>query len=87
MLTFLIFDISLIIHLPILYTDAKEWNLNFYNLLLNMTTIAGLWMICRNESAITKSENSASLETNQRRSDKTEPTKGKLVWQRKKKNN
>lgn len=87
LLTFLIFDISLIIHLPILYTDPKEWNLNFFNFLWNMTTIAGLWMICRKDSAGTETDKAEASQTSDRKSSKQEANKGKPTWNRKKKNN
>ena len=55
----------IIVHLPILYTNQQEWNLNFYNLLLNLTTIAGLWLTCPKDSPKTETSKPTSPGVNQ----------------------
>jgi hypothetical protein len=77
LITLLYASFCLIVHLPILHTNTQEWNLNFYNLLLNLTTIAGLWLTCTTDLPKTQTTKSTSP-TPQSKKDKS-------TWQRKKK--
>ena len=75
LITLLYSVFCIVVHLPILHTNPQEWSLNFYNLLLNLTTIAGLWLTCTEASSKSEKSKPASPEA----------SKGKSNSQRKKK--
>ena len=82
LITLLYSAFCIIVHLPILHTNSQEWNLNFYNLLLNLTTIAGLWLTCTSEpSKVQTTKSTSSTSSNTRTHNKKESG----PWQRKKK--
>jgi hypothetical protein len=74
LLTLLYLSFCIVIHTPILQTDPGEYNLNFYNFLLNLVIVAGLWMTCGTAETPAKGQTPAP-----------EAYKGKTAWQRKKK--